>query len=308
MHAITAEILERYQVRKTKAQKAAFRAFLRPQLEAAGYTVREETSRGLGSVNVVVGDVASAEVLFAAHYDTCAVLPVPNFIAPRNWVLSLLYQLLLAAGILAALLGGMLLVRFVTQSLLLRQILRLGILALVLGLFFFGPANRHTANDNTSGVAVLVEALLTLPPQARHRAAFVFFDHEELGLVGSSYFRKLHRQDMQDKPLINFDCVSDGDEFLLVFNRRFRADAALVGRVKAALMLPRGKTGVFSAAGRTLYPSDQVGFPKAAGVVALRRAPLVGAYLSRIHTPRDTVFDEANIEAMRAFAVRLAGE
>ena len=40
-------------------------------------------------------------------------------------------------------------------------------------------------------------------------------------------------------------------------------------------------------------------------VAAFRRVPLLGLYISRIHTPRDTVFDERNIRLLTDCSRRL---
>lgn len=92
MTDLSQQILLNFQVRKSKQQKEDFRTWLCSQLTALGYSPRVEGSRF--SRNVVVGDPEKARVLFTAHYDTCAVLPVPNFITPRNFLWYLLYQML----------------------------------------------------------------------------------------------------------------------------------------------------------------------------------------------------------------------
>ena len=43
------------------------------------------------------------------------------------------------------------------------------------------------------------------------------------------------------------------------------------------------------------YPSDQANFPVAVGAAAMQRKPLLGLYMGRIHTARDTVLQEENI-------------
>lgn len=306
MHELSHTIFDQHQIRKTRRQKAAFRACLRTALEEAGYAVSEETSPILKSTNVVVGDVARAEYIFTAHYDTCAVLPAPNFIAPCNLPVTLAYQLLLAAFIFAVVFGLNLLIGLFASGLL-ASVLRFCSLLGVLALFFLGPANRHTANDNTSGVLALVEALMALPPQARGRAAFVFFDNEELGLFGSSYFHKLHGKAIARVPLINFDCVGDGDSILLVLGKGYKRSPQARMRLEAAVAMPQGKQVIWRTSGRALYPSDQMHFPMGVGVVALRRAPVVGYYIARIHTPLDTRLDETNLDALRGYMLALCG-
>ena len=74
-----------------------------------------------------------------------------------------------------------------------------------------GPASRHTANDNTSGVITLLETALAMPEADREEVCFVFFDNEEKGLFGSAAFTKAHKKAKKETLNINFDCVSDGD-------------------------------------------------------------------------------------------------
>lgn len=306
MHVISDTILERYQVRKSRRQKAAFRAYLADALSPMGYTVAEEKSAIIASTNVIIGDVERAKYIFTAHYDTCAVLPVPNFIAPRNLLVTVLYQLFLMLLMFGISLGVGFVAWWIAGTITAYQI------AAPLGMLFClwwllaGPANRHTANDNTSGVVVLVEAMATLPPEDREKVAFVLFDNEELGLLGSSFFKTKHGKAVRRKLLVNFDCVSDGDHMLFVLGKSLRKNAALLARMGGALALPEGKTSEFTPASKAFYPSDQQHFALAAGVAALKRMRGVGYYLDRIHTPRDTRFDEGNIDILRQFILNMA--
>lgn len=300
MTDLSREILRDWQVRKTKAQKLRFIAFLQGRLPG----LRVEEGGTPRCRNLVLGDPESAEVVFTAHYDTCARLPFPNFITPRNFPLYLLYQLLIMLPFfaLAGLLGFVLirLGAYEPGAIMLSWLLVLG---LVLYVFLFGPANPHTVNDNTSGVVTLCELIASLDEAERARCAFVFFDHEESGLFGSAFFASKHKKAMKDKLLINFDCVSDGDTFLFVQSgkARKRAGAALAEAFPSAgdkQTLHTGPLGAF-------YPSDQANFPCGVGVAALRRSPWLGLYMTRIHTARDTVCDERNftflVEGARRF-------
>lgn len=305
MNNVSQTILDQYQIRKTGKQKAAFRAYLTAELEKAGYTVTVETSSILHNRNLIVGDPDTAEFIFTAHYDTCAVLPVPNFIAPRNVILTILYQVFLM--ILLIVLGGAIgaLAGWITSN------PGIGLAVAMIGMIVFslliilGPPNRHTVNDNTSGVITLTEALFSLPEAARGRAAFVFFDNEEMGLLGSSFFRQRHGGRIAQTPLINLDCVSDGDHILVVMGKDFRRDAALVEAVQSALVMPEGKRAALYSAATTFYPSDQMGFRYGAGIAAFHRAPVVGYYLGRVHTPFDTRLDAENVETLRRFILAL---
>ena len=49
---------------------------------------------------------------------------------------------------------------------------------------------------------------------------------------------------------------------------------------------------------KAFYPSDQAAFKKTVAVAALKKAPVIGLYMDKIHTPKDTAFDERNIDAL----------
>ena len=46
-----------------------------------------------------------------------------------------------------------------------------------------------------------------------------------------------------------------------------------------------------------MYPSDQKHFPYGVGICALKRGRL-GLYMDRIHTAKDTVLDEKNVNVL----------
>ena len=300
MTELSREILRDWQVRKTKAQKLRFIAFLQGRLP--GLAVEE--GGWPRCRNLVLGDPENADVIFTAHYDTCARLPFPNFVTPKNLLIYLLYQLLILIPFFAA--GGLLAWGLVKIGVYAPLSMMLGwftALALILYVFLFGPANPHTVNDNTSGVITLCELIAALSGEERSRCAFVFFDHEETGLFGSAYFRSRHKKAVKDRLIVNFDCVSDGDHILIIQDGRAkkRAGAALAEAFSAAGDKQPQLCGTLGA----FYPSDQMNFPCAVGVAAMNKAPVLGLYMSRIHTARDTVCDERNfaflVGGMRRF-------
>lgn len=294
MTSLSEEILKNYQVRKTKAQKTRFIEFMQsklPELEV-------EEGGFPRCRNLVLGDVEAAEYILSAHYDTCAVLPFPNFITPKNFLISILYSLLVCVPFFALLFGLNLLLGRFDLGFWTHELLSLSLFFLFFYFVFIGGrANPHTANDNTSGVVALCELMEALSGEELARTAFVFFDHEESGLFGSAFFRKKHKKRLKDKLLINLDCVSDGEHILIVQNQaaRRKHGAALSAAFKAGT----GKAVHLERAATTMYPSDQMGFPCAVAIAALKKSPLFGLYLDRIHTPRDTVFDESNIAFIR---------
>ena len=287
METLSHEILQNWQVRKTKKQKRAFIDMMQSRIPG----LRVEEGGFPRSRNLVLGDVETAKVVFTAHYDTCARLPFPNFITPKNLLIYLGYTVLIALPFLA-------LIFVLTTALAPRLGAAGAFLAMLAGLgamfymFFFGPPNPHTVNDNTSGVLTLVETIARMSEEERAQCAFVFFDHEENGLLGSARFASVHRKVMKTKLLVNFDCVSDGDDFLFVLSRKARKRYGEA--LRAAFAEVPGKEVRFESTLSAFYPSDQMNFPAGAGVAAMRKKPLLGLYMSRIHTVKDTVLQEEN--------------
>ena len=302
MNSINREIFEKHQVRKTKKQKTLFRKYLTESLTSLGYKTKVEKG-SLGSKNLIVGDPETAKVVFTAHYDTCPVLPFPNFNTPTSIPIYILYQIILTAlllipSVLLCIFAELALYALSTPDAELHLssdivfiILYLGLIG-TLYLMLFGPANKHTANDNTSGVTTLIDIMVNMDPAVRDNAAFIFFDNEEIGLIGSSSYAKAHPAVRNEKLVINFDCVSDGNYMLFALRRGAVKHEKLI---KEAFSSGDGIVSKVCDRG-VFYPSDQHNFSCGVGVAALRRSRICGVlYLSRIHTRRDTVYKEENI-------------
>lgn len=302
------KIMEDFQVRKSRKQKEKFRSWLCEELKEAGYAPSVEEK--FTAKNVVVGDPDTAKIIFSAHYDTCAVLPIPNFITPRNMFFYVCYQLLLVIPLflmLAVVEGILLAVTVELRSpalLMLMPITSIALCAFFVWWIIDGPANRHTANDNTSGVITLLETALALPRSDREKVCFVFFDNEEKGMFGSMAFTKAHRKAKKEALNINFDCVSDGDFLQFFPGKRLKKDEKTLERIESAFQGRGGKqTEVVRGFG--FYPSDNASFKRGVGVCALKHRKIIGYYMSRIHTNRDTVFEEENITLLRDGALEL---
>ncbi len=309
MTETTQTLFERHEVRKTKRQKAEFRAFATEIATREGYAVHEEKG-SLGAVNLVIGDPTTARVTYTAHYDTCARMPFPNFITPKNIGIYLAYQILLVIGIIGLAvvleigtlhtLGALGVAEEVTR--LLSRLVYGGTLIVELALMMAGPANPHTANDNTSGVSTVLDLLCAMPTELRGEVAFILFDLEEAGMFGSAGYAAKHKNDMRAKPVINFDCVSDGSTILLAVRKKA---AAYVPALTTAFpetehfRVDICQKGVF-------YPSDQAQFSCGVGVAALKKSKRGILYMNRIHTKADTVYEEGNIAYLVECSVKLA--
>ena len=297
------ELLGSWQVRKTYAQKTAFIEWILAYAAAQGVPAAiEESGRAVRSRNIILGDVDKARVILTAHYDTCARMLLPNFSTPGCLPLFIVEQTLLTLMIV---LGGWLCGRGAHMLLAARMHpLAAGLLswgagfagaALVLFVMLAGPANGHTANDNTSGVLLVLAAMQRL--KGKPGVAYVLFDNEEKGLFGSQAFIKAHPQAAR-RFVLNFDCIGDGDTLLYT-------------GMKAGMRMPQAKRllrameeiapryGMRSVSGefpKWIYPSDQMLFPRGTAFAALKGRKVL--YMDRIHTAKDTVLEERNIECL----------
>ncbi|MBE5781750.1 MAG: M28 family peptidase [Clostridiales bacterium] len=297
------ELLEKYQVRRTKAQKTAFLEFAQEACAKRGYEARIEEYKGSRkSRNLVAGDPEKALVIFTAHYDTCAEMPVPNLIFPKNMPLTFLVQMPLVLVMLALGLGTGLLLWHVTGNELMYS---LGFLTVYFGLFaliFFGPANRHTANDNTSGTASLFRIMEMLPEDQRKKAAFIFFDNEEFGKIGSQQYAKAHPDIKKNALIVNLDCIGDGQHFLIVAPKK--KDEALEKLLLDSFQDQGEHKAIHCSAKNTHYNSDQLAFTKGTAIAACRKNKL-GYHVPRIHTRRDVICEESNLEYVCQGAVKM---
>lgn len=299
MSPLSEEILRNWQIRKTRKQKSAFIDFLRQQIPG----LQVEESRFPKSRNLVLGDVSTAKVILTAHYDTCAKLPFPNFITPLNFLIYLLYQLLICVPffLLAFVFSALLRLSGVDPAIS-RLISLYAMLFVMVWVTMLGKPNPHTANDNTSGVITLCEIYAALTDEQRAQVAFVFFDNEENGLLGSAAFQSRHKKEgLKDKLLLNFDCVSDGDFILLALSK---ATNKRYGQLLSDTFASAdGKTLLLSAS--AFYPSDQANFKLGVGIAALKKHKVLGYYMDKIHTPKDVVFEWDNIAFLTNATKRL---
>lgn len=292
-------LLDKYQVRKSKEQKEIFAEWLSSHLKEYGYDVQRDNYSKNGT-NLIIGDVKKANVILTAHYDTQANFYFPIFMGFSNWISFFLSQLWTMIPIM------LILILIVIVSNWLKLDLGTKLIISSLGLFAYSilmtysVANKHTANDNTSGVATLLSILEELPTELKEKVCFVFFDEEESGLIGSMAFKKKHKSFINKKPLINFDCVSDGDTLYFVTKKPFRESFLfeLLEMSVETTLKSSSKNYQFGSAFKNVYTSDQIIYKNSVGICAAKKLPIFGYYIDRVHTKRDTKFDSENIRIL----------
>lgn len=289
------EINEKFPIRKKGEQKDAFLKYAAGKAQSMGYTARVEDIKN--NRNLIVGNPESARVVFTAHYDTPAVMPFPNFITPRNILFYTLYQLIpvsciILIGVLAVLLcQAVFKITEFNQLYAIFMVCYLGCLMLML----MGPANKHNANDNTSGIATLLCIMEKLPESVRSKAAFIFFDNEEKHMQGSGSYARQHKDVKQNTLIINLDCVGDGAHFLCIA-KRGAIQHTLYPLLQETLISSDTKTLQHIPSLGSVYPSDQTSFRCGTAICACKKAPVIGHYMNRIHTKHDTVCDLSNLD------------
>ena len=292
------DVLHQFPIRKTRKGKAAFRDSVTAYAENLGYSVTVEKGT-FGCQNVILGDPKTAKYLVTAHYDTPASIGLPNFITPCNLLIYLLWQFLIVGLLLAATIAVGILVMLLTKNELLvfwaAYLFYFGILFLML----LGPANKSNANDNTSGVVTVLEIARSMPSIHRDKVCFVLCDLEEAGLIGSASYRKAHKAESQNQIIVNLDCVGDGDHIVIFPTKKLKKDKKKLNPIYTCCGQFGRKFVTIRDKGFSVYPSDQKNFPYGVGIAAFHKGKF-GLYLNRIHTKKDTVLEETNVNILRA--------
>jgi len=302
----------KFETRARRKEKDAFLACAKEGFRELGYTDAEMSIQqsGLGGKNLIIG-APDADVLFTAHYDT----PGRN-----GW---LMMPCVKTVGMsLAALVGLFLFVVLAVPGILLNifgtDIAHYATLDLLLRLFpiviFFGILfikNPHNHNDNTSGCIGVynVATIIAENPTLRERCAFVLFDMEEQGLLGSGAFAKWRSKTYPGKEqsyVINLDCIGVGEHLILASTKKPIAEAE---RAKMAQFLQgEGFDTIEKTSSLLGYLSDHAKFDRGVMLAFLRRAKLGGLYIPNIHTGRDRECDLEQIERLSASVVKYVSE
>ena len=277
------DIISKNMVRKSYKQKSLFIDKISTMLDGKQFDYSIKKQGISRSRNIVVGDINRANTIITAHYDTCANIFIPNICFPFSIFKTTIYQILIAvvfiifSNIIYSLLG------FVVDFNI--------ILIFMCFMMICGISNKNNYNDNTSGVVCLIELINQL--DQLNDVAFVFFDNEEKGLLGSGLFKRKSEVSFNSKVVINLDCVSDGDHILILPSKKISDkyfESFLTHFENDDKLIVSGKDTFF------FYPSDQNKFPINIGICACNKNKILGYYIDKIHTSKDVVFDEKNIQ------------
>ncbi|MBR4290381.1 MAG: M28 family peptidase [Oscillospiraceae bacterium] len=304
MIEVPMDVLKQFPIRKNKKQKQQFRDAVQSYLKTIGYeSVIEQGA--MGARNIVIGNPETAKYLVTAHYDTPAALPFSNLITPCNFLPFLGYQIVITLLIFLAAFVPCLILAYAGMSAeIASRIYGISLYALLV-LMLVGPANKNNANDNTSGVVTVLEITKSMPQPYREQVCFVLFDLEEAGLIGSASYQKAHKKQTSSQIVLNMDCVGDGNELMMFPTKKMLKDAEKMEQLRRITGTWGEKSIALREKGFAYYPSDQKHFRYGVGIAAFNRSKWAGLYCSRIHTKKDTVLEETNVNILRAAVVSL---
>ncbi|HEY8362672.1 MAG TPA: M28 family peptidase [Tissierellaceae bacterium] len=285
-------IIKKYGIRFFPRQKEKFREYIKDEMEKLGWDTE------IIKKNIVVGDVEKAEYVFTAHYDTPG--KIPNFL---RYLLEIFGHLKQIQAIIVFFIMYYI-YRFAITKLVDLNIIPIFVSdllqilpALVIIIAIFIP-NRSNYNDNTSGVLTLLNIAheISMKNLDKEKIAYIFFNNEEWGLLGSAAMKKHFKKkkiDISKKKVINFDCVGNGDTILITHGKKEDLAKEIQERLKISspCNVERFKYKIIPLSDDYTFRKDGV-----IGILYCKRTKLGGFYFPDIHCSKDKVVNIENIE------------
>lgn len=285
------EINKKHPVRRSNEQKNNFIKYTKEELKKYNVNINAETIDK--HTNIIIGDVSKAKVIYTAHYDTPASSVFPNLMFPRNKLLSYIYVFSYAFVIVFF----SFVFTFLFQEIFnFNQDVLIGVyLGIYLLLFYVCTRlvpNKNNINDNTSGVATIFSLVSEIK---NNDVAYILFDNEEKGKLGSKAYSKKYKDMLKDKLVINFDCVGNGNNVIIVCKDKAK-NHEFYKKINETLK-PNNEYDVkiYDMRGSSSN-TDFLNFECSLSVMACKKSKLIGYYTPNIHTPFDTVASTKNID------------
>lgn len=294
------EIINLFPVRKNDKDKSKFRDYVLEKANQFGFEGKVETLDKKHN-NILIGSLEEAEVIYTAHYDTPATSLFPNIMIPVNKVISYMYHFGVPLLYALSSLG----VAYLLQCIFNFDITILMVIYLILYFTLFYLAtrafeNKNNYNDNTSGIAALLE-MMSLTKS--NKVAFIFFDNEEKGLLGSKAFNKHHKELLSNKLIINLDCVGFGNE-IIITEKDDAIKSDVYQKIKKNLVNSSKYSFNFYPYKKTMLNSDNKNFKISIGIVTCKKAKIVKFYTSKIHTNKDIEVNVDNISYLADLLIK----
>lgn len=289
-------INQNFPMRKTAKEKECFRNYVITTLDKKGIEAKIERTKDGKNDNIIVGDPTTAKAVFTAHYDTPARSLFPNIMIPKNKALFYSYQFvpiifLLVVSFAFAYLMGYVVFDDYSVFLISFLIAYYGIFFGIMRVF----KNKHNFNDNTSGVSTVLSIIDNLTPNELKEVAFILFDNEEKGKKGSKAYFNDHKEQMSDKFLVNYDCVANGNNVIFIAQKD-AIGSAEYEMLEESFSVNNKFNLEFLTHKQAQSNSDHKNFPKGVACVVCKKLKNGLLYTPYIHTNKDVVADNGNIE------------
>lgn len=284
------ELKNQYGVRFRKKQKQKFLEYAQTTFNDMGYTteVQEKVTINkniLSNQNLIIGDIEKANVILCAHYDT----PFRS-----------LYRYKIIHGRKMRkrdiIKGGFIILAYLIFITILLGLFNCPtiIYCITIILFVLGIPNKQNLNDNTSGVLTIFKIAAELKELNSSKVAFVLFDNEEWGLIGSKIFKKQNKN-IENKLFINFDCVGVGDNIIVIGDDDSIHEAKNIVEKKEKI---EGKNILVEKMDLSKAKSDEKTFKRRIRFAAFHRNKKGQLYVDNIHTKKDNDLDINNINSI----------
>lgn len=292
-------LITNHPVRRKQKDKDLFIEYIKKETSKYNYNCKCDDKSE--HKNIIIGNIDESEVIFTAHYDTPPKAIVPNIMMPRNPKIAKLYSFGIFIILALISLGlGYLISNLLHLE---KEIFVLLYLVLYFGstfLMFRTFDNKNNYNDNTSGVASILELIKASDNYNNiyhnNKVAYILFDNEEKGLKGSKYLAK-ENPNLNSKLIINLDCVGNGDTFIFICKDKAK-DLEVLNKLKEYVTKINSnyKFEFYSTEG-SFSNSDYKSFEKSVGVMACirRENKIIKYYTPRIHTNKDIIVCNDNI-------------
>ena len=287
-------VTNKHGARMKRSHKKDFREFISEIATSMGYDAKIE--KNLFAHNVVIGNPETAEIVLTAHYDTPPNMPY-HFVKKQVSTFGVALPVALGVGVVLTRYAinsqNSDLLEFMLNALQGSTYLLDGVAAasLGIGLYSFGllgGENKNNYDDNSSGIIALLALMnyyRNLPESERNKIAFVMFDNEEKGLIGSLCYASKHR--IKNQNFLNFDCVGRGDQINCIYTGKVANDFAngifeTLGTLESQGFTPRLKKSTM----RTM--SDHLSFMRSKGSLTILCDEKDTPVTEHIHSSKDT--------------------
>lgn len=235
------DLLVRYGIalgrRYSQKQKKKFLVAMSQEFAQLGYTIKYANDDKKGSrhsIDLFIGDIASAHTIIFTHYDTGSQIIWPNFKyyplhgeksmkAFRNATLipPLVFTLIAVTVIYA--LMNMITLNTQTRPILLTGLVFFGLLGI--SYLSTGFGNRYNLNKNTASILTLLEIAKNLAPEERHKIAFMLLDHGNSDNMGAQMIRLALPTTLEKRLFVYLDCIGRGDNIRIGYKANLAINA-----------------------------------------------------------------------------------